>query len=313
MDINELNQLIRENLSSPQKSERWAMYRLITPIVDFANSELGHIMYFEFNQPSAHKTTQSVDIALLDGDGVPVMMIEAKRVDRRISAEQISKYLLSGVRGVVTNGVNWVLCLDSRSKAISIFDPKKKILIEPNVNSVIEFIQGKLSSEEDWTSGCQYIDASIKPARLSNTTKGIRKSNPSYTALDVSSMRETMSKLVTPSMLDRELIKALLDEFERQSGLPKYLRIEVRSSRISFFDTKKTSGSKRVVRIELGRQQPDILVLTALTQSEKHLSEIAISAPHDKGPHMRRFRLSKDSQAKAFGTRLAAALSVNLS
>ena len=50
----DLLQHLEEHLRSPQKSERWAMYRLIVPVVDFANATLGMSDYFEFNQTSAY-------------------------------------------------------------------------------------------------------------------------------------------------------------------------------------------------------------------------------------------------------------------
>ena len=86
MDKSYLISQMQEHLNAPQKSERWAMYRLIVPVIDLANSKLGLRAYFEFNQTSSHGTSQSVDVALLD-EHSPRVMVEAKRVDRRIAAE----------------------------------------------------------------------------------------------------------------------------------------------------------------------------------------------------------------------------------
>ncbi|QWV06626.1 hypothetical protein KQ246_19790 (plasmid) [Pseudoalteromonas shioyasakiensis] len=97
------------------------MYRLIVPIVDFANTSMNMEPYFEFNQTSAHKTSQSVDIALLDHEK-PKVMIEAKRANRNIAPENIEKYLDNGVRGVVTNGFDWVLCHNSFHIVYSIWN-----------------------------------------------------------------------------------------------------------------------------------------------------------------------------------------------
>ena len=58
------------------------MYRLITPVVDHANSTTGLTQYFEFNQTSAHLASQSVDIALLDGVAARVL-VKTKRFDLR--------------------------------------------------------------------------------------------------------------------------------------------------------------------------------------------------------------------------------------
>jgi hypothetical protein len=39
--MNDLLRQIQEHVNKPQKSERWTMYRLIAPVVNFANSTLG--------------------------------------------------------------------------------------------------------------------------------------------------------------------------------------------------------------------------------------------------------------------------------
>ena len=70
LPLHELDALciqLAPHLEVPQKSGRWAMYRLIIPIVDLANSRFKLTACFEFSQTSAHGTSQFVDIALLDG------------------------------------------------------------------------------------------------------------------------------------------------------------------------------------------------------------------------------------------------------
>ena len=151
MNKNDLIRQIQRHLDNPQKSERWAMYRLITPVVDFANSTMGLLAYFEFNQTSEHKTSQSVDIALLDGTE-PRVMVEAKRVDKRIAAEQISKYMRPDVRGVVTNGVHWVMCLNGRSKAVSIRSTDDGKAMVQSLNEVVAFIRGEVAARSGWCS-----------------------------------------------------------------------------------------------------------------------------------------------------------------
>jgi hypothetical protein len=107
MDIDFLIKLLENNFANSQPSERWAMYRLINPVVDYANQSLGYTPYFEYNQTSSHGTHQSVDIALLDETYTPRIFVEAKRADRKISPEQIEKYLDVMDHGVVTNGYIW--------------------------------------------------------------------------------------------------------------------------------------------------------------------------------------------------------------
>ncbi len=82
----------------------------------------------------------------------------------------------------------------------------------------------------------------------------------------------------------------------------KYVYFEGRKSRISFFDNTITGGSKRVGRIELRRNNPDILLLTDRCDNNKTLiSKIIVPNIHDKGSHMRRFRIADSKQAVKFG------------
>lgn len=121
MSIADLAQRLLPYFRDPQPSERWAMYRLIAPVVDHANAQLGLRVFFEYNQTSRHGTSQSVDIALLRDDE-PVVLIEAKRADRKVSSEQIAKYLLDRTHGVVTNGNDWILSLESRCTHVRLYD-----------------------------------------------------------------------------------------------------------------------------------------------------------------------------------------------
>lgn len=283
------------------------MYRLIVPVVDFANSEMGLTAYFEFNQTSDHKTSQSVDIALLDG-AEPKVMIEAKRVDRGISAEQISKYLRPGVRGLVTNGVHWVMCLDGGIKAVSLRDASDGKANLESLGEIVAFIRGEEHERTDWSENAAYVKPIVKPVRPHKPDRAIRKSNPIEVATDASAFRTLLAQLPSASRLDMTFLDSMASQFETQSGLPSHLRAEVRSSRVSFFDSRIASRSTRVARIELGKNQPDILVLTTLASASKDLARIATPTPHDKGPHMRRFRLFDEVQARSFGVELAKVL-----
>lgn len=308
MSKSDLIQRIQAQLDSPQKSERWAMHCLIVPVIDFANSVLGLRAYFEFNQTSAHGTSQSVDIALLDDFGVRVM-VEAKRVDRRISAEQISKYLTLSVRGLVSNGVHWVFCLDGKSKAVSIVRPIDGVVAADALDEVVAFIRGETLSTSGWSVNYKYMDPIVKPEKLKKQSNARRVSNPVQAPADIDTMRSQVAELSQVSVLEKLLLETVVNQFAEQGGLPGQLRCEIRSSRVAFFDCRIATRSKRVARIELGKRQPDILVLTELAASETTLSKIAPAMPHDKGPHMRRFRLGGDSQTRAFGEALANALS----
>ena len=136
---------------------------------------------------------------------------------------------------------------------------------------------------------------------------GRRTPNPVAIVSDTEALRRAVSEESNASELDQLFLKALASEFDDRGGLPAHVHCEVRSSRVVFFD--KRGSAERIARIELGRRQPDVLVRTALVDSDPRLSEIAPVAPHDKGPHMRRVRLSNAVQAGEFGRALARALS----
>jgi hypothetical protein len=137
------------------------MYRLIVRIVDLANSQLNLTAYFEFSQVSGHGTSQSVDIALLDGFS-PKTIIEAKRVGRRIGSDQISKYLPPDIRGIVADGIRWILCFDSRSRALLLCDA------ESNAIKAAAVQWPALSSATATSSSSRSTDAppKIRPGRI---------------------------------------------------------------------------------------------------------------------------------------------------
>ena len=140
-EIDALRFQLAPHLEAHQKSERGAMYRLIIPIVDLANSQLNLTACFEFNQPSAHGTSQSVDIALLDGR-TPKIMIEAKGASRKIGSDQIGKYLPRDVRGIVTNGFNWILCFHDLSRSLSLWDAESETTNVDVISEIVGFIRG---------------------------------------------------------------------------------------------------------------------------------------------------------------------------
>ena len=307
MHRSDLLSRIQKELSTPQKSERWSMYRLIVPIIDFANSTLGLIAYFEFNQTSTHGTSQSVDIALLAGDD-PRVMIEAKRLDRRIAAEQISKYLTPGVRGLVANGVDWVLCQNDKNKAVSLYSQADGLVDGKAFDEIVAFIRGSTVTDSVWSVDSTYIDPTVRPEKPRKETTARRISNAVRCPADVAAMRSEVAGLTNASVLEKLFLESMMNQFEMQGGRPQHLCWEVRSSRVAFFDQRIAAGSKRVARIELGKKYPDILVLTELSAGTE-LSKISTPAPHDKGQHMRRFRLSREDQSRWFGTKLAEILS----
>lgn len=292
-----------------QKSERWAMYRLIAPVVDHANASMGLRVYFEFNQTSLHGTSQSVDIALLDNSGLPRVMIEAKRLDRAIAAEQIAKYLPADTRGIVTNGLHWVLCLNGRDKLVTLCDAKSREMRPHALDEIVAFIRGESLLPQEWRSQQDdYVASFIRPERLTKTASAQRAVHDVTVVRDIRGFRAELDRLPGISPLDRVLLTAMTQAFEELGQISSTLRIEFRKTRVSIFG--ECLDGRRIARLELGKRQPDVLILTELVQGDEILCGLSQPAPHDKGPHMRRFRLSHDIQAASFGRAMAALLNV---
>ncbi|MEZ7206769.1 hypothetical protein [Pseudoalteromonas sp. DY56-GL79] len=302
-NLDTLASSLQQHFSEPQKSERWSMYRLIIPIVDFANTSMNLDPYFEFNQTSSHGTNQSVDIALLEDNRKPQVMVEAKRANRRIAPEQIDKYLHKGVRGAVTNGSDWILCIDGRHIVVTIWDAKVKEVSLCSLRSVIDFLRGKIDDSASWSKFSQaYVVPGVKINKQPKTSKAKRISNEVTKAKSIKEFRAALKELDGPKEAEIEFLVALIDSIARAHGeIPSHCRFEFRSSRVSFFDQSGAGSSKRVGRIELGKREPDILVLTQLAASSEILNSIAPPRPHDKGGHMRRYRLPNIDAANSFG------------
>lgn len=303
-NIDSLEKTLSQHFVRPQKSERWAMYRLINPIIDFANQTLGLEAYFEFNQTSDHGGSQSVDIALLDGEK-PVVLVEAKRADRKISAEQIGKYLTEGTRGIVSNGYHWILCSQGESKVLSAWNDATSTCIRAALIEIIEFIQLGKSDDTKWSPSNEYVSPSVTPYKPSKMTTAKRKCNPITVAKSVEESFTLIREHTNTTALERAFLDHLILSIQQSlTIIPSSCRIEFRDSRVSFFNEELSGQSKRVGRIELGKKQPDILVLTRLVNANADISEVATPQPADKGPHMRRFRLGEIEQARQFGTTL---------
>ena len=304
MTFKNLVKQLAAQFSNPQPSERWAMYRLINPVMDFANESMGLFPYFEYNQTSSHGTHQSVDIALLDEEDTSKILIEAKRADRKVSPEQIEKYLDKNDRGIVTNGYIWILCYQDTHEALRVFTDR--IDIEA-LKKVVEFIQGSADLHAKPNSMKDVYANSVKPKRIVNKAKISRPMHP----VEITNSSEDFLAFIN-SVAERPenelaLLKSIQSFLETSTNLVN-LTIESRKTRVSFFDDRLSRNERRMARIELHKSQPDILVRTWLVEKYAELASIAQPTIHDKGAHMRRFRLSTENQCDEFARKLMSIL-----
>ena len=58
----------------------------------------------------------------------------------------------------------------------------------------------------------------------------------------------------------------------------------------------------------MGKAQPDVLVRTDIVAMNPALTKISKPSIHDKGSHMRRFRLGTNEESAMFGTALMKAI-----
>jgi hypothetical protein len=304
----ELTKLLNVQLSSPQSSERWAMYRIIAPIVDYANTSLKLLPYFEFNQTSEHGTHQSVDIALLDQNFLPRILVEAKRWDRVITPEQIDKYLEDGLRGVVSNGIQWVLCERSMHTCVTIFVDGSLQL--KALDAVIKFLRGQTLGGLQFKSAPEGYRNTIKPWAIKKHHKAVRKVHPKAILTSSNKFRVFIDSLDKSPAIERALLVAINETLE-SSGMPSFLRIEARKTRVSLFDDRRLKQTQRIARLELGKKHPDVLVLTEMVEKITELAAVAKPFIHDKGEHMRRFRIKDEDAAMKFGRYLILGVSEN--
>jgi hypothetical protein len=317
MNLTHLVKILSHRIQNSQRSERWVIYRVIMPVLDYIEGSNPRIAHFEYNQTSLHGTNQTVDIALLE-DGVPKVFLEAKRIDRHISSDKIAKYMEEGVRGLVSNGVDWILWMDERSRHIRIYDPIKNTFNHNGLKDIIAFIESPPVGIDDWTKETIHIPPIIRPVRIAKKIKAMRISKEVFSVNDCSSFAGKVANLPRASVNQTALLDAMVERFNSVGGIPVWLLCKLRTSRISFFDSNLKGSSQRIGRIEFGKKQPDILLLTSIVEKMRNkknemspLESIVQSNPHDKNPNFRRFRLGNEKQSGEFGKSFVDALLIS--
>ena len=219
--------------------------------------------------------------------------------DRKVTHEQIEKYLNGPARGIVTNGYVWVLCAGGKHRAVTLYVDK----VDMNaLADIVGFIRGEPLDHFEPASESATYSAGVRPLVARKRTKASRPMHETHAVHSSAGFSAFISTLEKSPPNEQALLTGIADALA-ESSYPEYLRIEARKTRISFF-----SERQRLARIELGKLQPDVLVLTSIVGQHPSLGDLATPTIHDKGAHMRRFRLGEKNQCQSFGASLVEAL-----
>jgi hypothetical protein len=177
------------------------------------------------------------------------------------------------------------------------------------VAEIAAFIRGANVDHSAWSRVALYTAPGLRPQRLEKSTKAQRISKPKKAVVTVEEMIDAFAQLPSISKVQDALLGSLVEHFGRSGGIPRFLRFEVRDSRVSVFDERQPSGQQRVARIEIPRKQPDVLVRTEIVNRCQQQFAFLSPTPHDKGGHMRRMRVGTIKEAGELGGILVSALS----
>lgn len=280
------------------------MYRLITPVIDFACLTTGWQPFFEYNQTSKHNTLQSVDIALLHDD-MPRMLIEAKRAKRPISRQQIEKYLEPDLPGIVSNGADWILCRNVDCHHVRIWNDAEQQVSQRDLMRVIHFVIGGTLVGQTIDPKTE-ITPVLRPERPKKAVKAQRKS---HTVESIASADALLAFAAWNSRLT-VLDRVFLEAFAKPLGTtPENIKIEVRETRMTVWDLS-TGESVRLMRIAFGKRQPSLIIQTAIVDTHTELDVSVVHNRHDKHRGMREFRLADERMAESLGHKIALILAV---
>lgn len=299
-DIETLIRRLTTHFNAHQHSERWAMYRIITPVIDFACIGTSLHSRFEFNQTSAHGNSQSVDIALLEGK-TPRVLVEAKRIGRSISYEQIEKYLELGVIGIVSNGIDWIFCQDGTAFYNQLWDKKTGEISVECVRRIVQFVATHVASGEEIQTHAnkRSIPRPTKPAKPNVAKRKVNDVSKITSAKELNSFAE---KLMNGTEADKAFLTGFAEKFISK---PEHIEVEARATRMSVWSL--LSGSKkRQMRIEFGKGKPSTLVRTSIVDGDMALREDFNHERHDKHGDMREYRPSSVDVAAELGRHIGA-------
>ncbi|WP_165489496.1 DEAD/DEAH box helicase [Paraburkholderia hospita] len=155
------------------------------------------------------------------------------------------------------------------------------------------------------------VDVTQGTRQISSLSAAKRDCTPVVLMTNTNELDTFIATSTILSDLERTLLSAIRTGLENEERFPSHLRCEVRpETRVGFFDRRMTRGRDRLVRILVGKLQPDVVVMSALVNKAPELSALCPSKIHGDGGRMRCFRLSERSQAIEFGSILARLLRV---
>lgn len=267
----------------PQPSERWAMYRLICPVVDKACDVSRLEPFFEYSQPNGPNRRLSADIALMKNDQ-PIWLIEAKRFNQRLHPDLITPYLKECVMGIVTNGNHWIFCVQGKT-----FTAGPLLNMSGQIDeSILECLVALISTDSEdaalaqaypWSSAWQPFARSVGPNIWRSTAgTGARLFVEKH---KFSTLMEAVSAAQAHVQQDT-IVRLFLDELivagqEITTGM-----IEVSTKRLIWW----LPDRRRAARVNLEGKQLEILILNELLDSLGRNRVIASVKIHDKNHKM---------------------------
>ena len=64
MNYQDIIEVLEKNIKNAQKLERWVMYKLINPVVDYIFNDNKFTLYYEYHMPKTKEISQSLEIFL---------------------------------------------------------------------------------------------------------------------------------------------------------------------------------------------------------------------------------------------------------
>ena len=303
MKKNELIKFLQSQIRKPQQSERWVMYKIINPIVDYACELTSWYPYYEFPQAKLTPASQKIDIGIFD-NLEPRAFVEAKKIRKKIDPDLILPYLKGNVIGLVSNGYNWIITVKNGSSHnysyITIFNNglvnEKKldlIISSLTVSNPRDILKEK---QYDWVTDVVEIGNNLKTF-IPPYQKATKIYHEYQSFKDPTEGIKFIKSFENISNIQYSFCTHLLNGIKVNK---ENLHFEIRKSRMSWF----FEPSKRIGRIEFTGKKANILVKSEIVLSNPKLDTIVKSKVHSKHRGMRVFDIFDEDTTVIFGKEL---------